>query len=85
MTSVKESNNTHAADDIEWHVSQINYLYQWQFVNHDPRILNRRHGAVAIKIGHLVEPVSLSSVGISSSPWSVNKDSGKQLSMHDVM
>ena len=83
--AVKESNHTHAVDDTDWRVSQIDCLCRWQFVNHYPRILNCHHGAVASQISHLVEPNLLSSVEIPSSTFSVNKDGGKLLQMHDVM
>jgi len=29
MAAVKEGNHTHAAADIDWHVSYINCLCQW--------------------------------------------------------
>jgi hypothetical protein len=43
------------------------------------------HSTVGSKIGHHVEQYSLSLVDIPSSTWSVNKDGGKVLQMHDVM
>jgi len=79
MTAVKEGNNTYVADDIHWHVSQIDCHCQWHFVNHYPRILNCCHGAVARKIGHPVEPYLLSSVEILLLTCSANKDGGKLL------
>ena len=54
MAAVKEGNDTHMADDIDWRVSQIDCLCHWQFVNHYPRLLNCRHGAVVSQIGHPV-------------------------------
>jgi len=56
MAPVKEGNHTHVADDINWHIPQIDCLCQWQFVNIYPRILNCHHGAVASQLGHPVEP-----------------------------
>jgi len=79
MAAVKEGNHTHAGVDIDWRVSYIDCLCQWWFVNHYPRILNCRHGAVANQIGHPVEPDSLSSVEIPSSTCPVNKEGGKLL------
>jgi len=38
--AVKVGNHTHVAVDIDWVVSQINCLCQWQFVNCFPMILN---------------------------------------------
>jgi hypothetical protein len=79
MAAVKEANHTHAAVDIDWRVSQIDCLCQWQVVYHYLVILNCRHGAVASQIGRPVEPYSLSLVEIPSFTWSVNKDGGKLL------
>jgi len=56
MAAVKEGNHTHAAVDIDWLVSQIEFLCQWQFVNQFPRILNCHHGGDASHIGLPVEP-----------------------------
>jgi hypothetical protein len=52
MAAVKEGNHTHAAVDIDWHASQMECLYRWQFVHHYPVILNCRHGDVGSHIGH---------------------------------
>jgi uncharacterized protein YycO len=40
MAAVKKSYQTDTADHIDWCVSQIDCVYQWQFVNHFPMILN---------------------------------------------
>ena len=77
MTAVKEGNHTHAADDIHWRVSQIDWRCQWRVVNPYPRILNHRHGAVASQLAHPVEWYSLSLVEIPLSTCSVNKHGGK--------
>jgi len=56
MAAVKEGNHTLAADDIDWRVSQINCLCEWQVVNYNLVILNCRHWIVVSQIGHQVEP-----------------------------
>jgi len=73
MAAVKEGNNTHAVDDIDWHVSQIDWLCQWQFMNHYLRILKCHHGSDATQLGHPVESDSLCSVEIPSSTCSCEK------------
>ena len=85
MAAVKESNHTHAADDNDWRVSQIDCLCWWQVVNHFRRIVDCCHGAVARQLAHSVEPYWLSFVEIPSSTCSVNKDGGKLLQTHDVI
>jgi len=77
MAAIKEGNHTHAADDIDQCVSQINCLCLWQFVNQYPTILNCHHSVVASEIGHLMELYSLSLVEIHSSGCSGSKDGGK--------
>jgi len=47
MAAVKAGNYTHVAVDIDWFVSQMECLCQWQFVNCFPMILNCLHGVVA--------------------------------------
>ena len=79
MAAVKAGNHTHTADDINWYVSQINCLYQWQFMNYFQMILNRLHGIVPNHIALQVEPHWLSPVEIRSSTCSINKDGGKLL------
>jgi len=79
MAAVKAGNHTHVAVDINWIVSQIDSLCQWQFVNCFRMILNCLNGVDACQIGHLEEPYLLSSVEIRSSTWSVNKDGCKLL------
>jgi hypothetical protein len=79
MVAVKAGNNTHVAVDIEWIVSQMDCLCEWQFMNCFLMIQNCLYGVVACHIGHLDEPFQLSSVEICSSTCSVNKDGGKQL------
>jgi len=79
IAAVKLGNHTHAADDIDWRVSQIDCHWRWEVVNHYPRFLKCRDGAVASHIGHSVEPYSLSSVEIPLSPSSVNIDGGQLL------
>jgi len=74
LAAVKAGNHTHATDDIDWFVSQVDFLFQLQFVYYLPMILNCLHGVVACQIGHLVEPYLLSSGEIHSSTCSVNKD-----------
>jgi hypothetical protein len=71
MAAVKEANHTQAAVDIDWHVSQIDCLCQWQVVYYYLVILNCRHGAVASQIGRPVGPYSLCLVEIPSLTWSV--------------
>ena len=51
----KEGNYTDAADHIDWCVSQIDCLYQWQIVNNFPRILNYYHSTFASHSDHPVE------------------------------
>ena len=85
MAAVKEGNHIHTVDDIDWRISEIDYLCQWQLMNYDPRILNCDHCVVARHIGHYVDQYLLSSVEIHLSSFAVNKDGGKQLSMRDVM
>jgi hypothetical protein len=58
MAAVKEDNHTHLAVQIDWRVSQINYLCGWQVVYHYRLILNCHHSAVGSHTGHLVEPYS---------------------------
>jgi len=67
MAAVKEGNHTLAVGDIDWCVSQIECLCEWHVVNFYPVILNCRHCVVASRMGHQVEPYSLSSVEILSS------------------
>jgi len=64
MAAVKEFNHTHAADYIDWRVSHIDCLCQWQLVNRYPRIMNCHHGTVAREIRYLVEQYLLSLVEI---------------------
>jgi hypothetical protein len=85
LAAVKEGYNTHAAVDIDWRVSQIDWLSRWKVVYHYLVILNCRHGNIARKIGHPVESYSLPLVEIPSSTWSENNDGGKPELMHDVM
>jgi hypothetical protein len=40
MAAMEAVNHAHAADDIDWFLSQIHCLCQWQFVNYSPMILN---------------------------------------------
>jgi hypothetical protein len=47
MAAVKEDNCTLAVDDIDWCVSEINCLGEWDVVNCYPVILNCRHRVVA--------------------------------------
>jgi len=57
MAAVQAGNHTHAADDIDWFVSQIDCLCQWQFLNYLPMmILNCLQGIVVCQIGHPEEP-----------------------------
>jgi len=77
MAAVMVGNHTHAADDIDWFVSQIDCLCQ--FVNYCPVILNCLQGVVGCQISHPDEPYLLSSVEILSLTCSVNKDGGKLL------
>jgi len=79
IAAVKAGYHTHVAVDIDWFVSQIDCLCQWQFVNSSPMILNCLHGIVASQIGHLDEPYSPSSVQIYWSTCSVNNDGCKLL------
>ena len=67
MATVGAGNHTHAADDIDWSVSQIDCPCQWQFVNSYPMILHWLQGGVVSQIGNPVKPYSLSSVEICSS------------------
>jgi len=60
MVAMKAGNHTHVAVDIDWFVSQIDCLCQWQFVNCFPMILNCLHGVVAYQIGHLDESCFIS-------------------------
>jgi hypothetical protein len=64
--TVKKGNHTLAVVDIDWHVSQINYLSLWQDMYHYLRVLNWYHAAVASPIGHPVVPFSLPLVEIPS-------------------
>jgi len=73
MAAVKEGNRTLAADDIDWCVSQTDYLCEWHVMNIYPLILNCHHQVVASQIGHQVEPYSLSSVEILSSICTVKQ------------
>jgi hypothetical protein len=59
MATVKEGNHTHAADDIDCPVSEIQCLCQYQVVNYCPRILNCHQSAVGSQLPHPVEPYSL--------------------------
>ena len=79
MAAVKASNHTHAADDIDWFVSEIVCLCQWQFVNYFPMILNCLHSIVVCLIPHLAEPYSVSVGEIHSSICSVKNNVGKLL------
>jgi len=79
MAAVKECNHTHAADDIDWPVAQINCHCQCPVRSHYPRSLNCHHDTVVSQLGYPVEPYSLCSVEVPSSTWSVNKDGGKLL------
>jgi hypothetical protein len=79
MAAVMQVNHTQTADAIDWHVSQIDCLCQWQFGNHYPRILNCCRGAVVYFIGPLLKLELLSLVDIPSSTCSMNQDGGKQL------
>jgi hypothetical protein len=62
MAAVKESNRTLAADEIDWCVSQIDRLCKWYVVNICLVILHCCHPVVESKIGHVVEPWSLTLV-----------------------
>jgi hypothetical protein len=79
MVAVKAGNDTHVAVDIDWFVSEIDCLCQWQFVNCFPMIQNCLQGVVLSKIGHMNEPCSPSSVDICVLTCSVNNDGGKLL------
>jgi len=46
MAAVKEGNLTHVVDDINWRVSQIDCICQWQLVNHYLTIKNCLHVTV---------------------------------------
>jgi len=76
MAALNAGNHTHAADDIDWFVSQIVSLCQWQFLDYTRMILNCLHTINECQIGHLVEPYLMSSVEIGWSTCSVNKDGG---------
>jgi len=73
MAAVKEGNRTLAANDIDWGFSQIDCLCVWHVVNIYLVILNCCHRVVVSRLGHLVEPYSLSSVEILSSTSSVEQ------------
>jgi hypothetical protein len=79
MAAVKAGNHTNVAVDLDWCVSQIDCLCQWQFVNCFPMILNCLQGIVECQIGQRDKPCSLSSVEINSSTCSVNIDGGQLL------
>jgi len=79
MVAVKAGNHTHMVVDIDLFVSQIDCLFQWEFMNCFQMILHCLHGVVACQIGHLDKPYSLSSVEICSWTCSVNNDGGKLL------
>jgi hypothetical protein len=78
MAPGKAGKHIHVAVDIDWFLSQIDYLCQWQFVNSFLMILNCLHSVDACQIGHLVKPCSPSSVVIRWLTCSVNKDGGKE-------
>jgi hypothetical protein len=52
MAAVKVGNHAHAVDDVDWFVSQIDCLCQWQFIYDIPLILNLFHALVVSQIGH---------------------------------
>jgi hypothetical protein len=59
MAAVKAGNHLHVAVDIDWFVSHIDCLCQWQCVNCFPMIRNCLYGVVSCQIGHLDEPCSM--------------------------
>jgi len=79
MAAVKVGNHTHMAVKIDWFLSQMDCLGQWQFMNYFPMILNCLHSIFVCQIGHLDEPCLLSLVEIRLLTCSVNKDGGKLL------
>lgn len=85
IATVKEGNQTHSADDIDWCVSLINCLCPGQFMNYSMMNLHCYHGIVAIQIGYPVEPYSLFAVEISSSTCIIQIAGGKLLEMHSVV
>jgi hypothetical protein len=64
---------------MEWLISHINCLCQWQLVNYFPMMLNDLYGIVACQIGLTVKQWSLSLVEICASTCAVNNDGGKIL------
>ena len=85
MAAVKAGNHTPAADDIDWLVSQLDCLCQWQFLNDVPMCPDCLDGIVACEIGHVEEPYLLSSVEICSSTCSMNQQGRKPLQMPEAM
>jgi len=77
----KAGNHTHAADDIDWSVFQINCLHQWQFINCYTMMSNCGHIVVLLTIGHPEVPYSLSAVEICLLNVSVHTDGGLVLMM----
>ena len=69
MVAVKAGNHTHVADDIDWCVSEMECLGQWQFVNYFLMILKCLHSIVACQIDHLDQPCLLTLVEIHSSTF----------------
>jgi hypothetical protein len=76
MAALKVGNHTHELDDIDWFVSQINCLCQWQFGKCILITLNWLHGVVVCQIGHPEEPHSLSLVEIRLFACAVHKKWG---------
>jgi len=79
MAAAKPGNYTHVVNDIDWLISHIDCLCQWQLVNSFPIILNCRHGIVACQVGLTVKQWSLTLVEVCASTCAVNNDGGKLL------
>jgi len=64
IAAVKEGNNTHATDDVDWCIPQIHSVCQLQVVNNYQMVLKCSHSIVVSEGGNQVESYMLSSVEI---------------------